>query len=132
MSDSLRRELQLYGIDVIVVGPGAIKTPIWDKPSATDLSPLEGTDYMPAAKRFQAYMVKTGRGGLEADDLARRILKLSEKKKPKARYSFVPKKFREYTIPRLLPVRVVDRAIKKSLGLSPDGGGKDSQGGRYI
>ena len=30
-SQSLRRELMLFGIDVIVIGPGAIATPIWDK-----------------------------------------------------------------------------------------------------
>jgi short-subunit dehydrogenase len=31
MSECLRRELMLYGIDVIVIGPGAVATPIWDK-----------------------------------------------------------------------------------------------------
>lgn len=132
MSEAMRRELQLYNIDVILICPGAIKTPIWTKPSATDLSPLNGTDYESAARKFQAFMLKSGSAGLDADWLATRILKLSEKKKPKARYTFAPKKFREFTIPRMLPVRVVDRAIRKSLGLYPGGNAKGNKGGRYI
>ncbi len=132
MSESMRRELQLYEIDVILICPGAIKTPIWDKPSATDMSALYGTDYEPSARKFQQYVLKSGREGLDADWLAGKILKLSEKKKPKARYTYAPKKFRGFILPRLLPVRVVDRAIRKNLGLYPGGEGKDSQGGRYI
>ncbi len=31
LSESLRRELMIFGIDVIVVAPGAVATPIWDK-----------------------------------------------------------------------------------------------------
>ena len=31
LSDSLRREFLIYGVDVIVIQPGAIDTPIWDK-----------------------------------------------------------------------------------------------------
>ena len=34
MSDSLRRELLAHGVDVIVVEPGGVKTPIWDKGNA--------------------------------------------------------------------------------------------------
>ena len=29
ISEGLRREMMLYGIDVIVINPGPIKTPIW-------------------------------------------------------------------------------------------------------
>ncbi len=31
MSDSLRRELHPHGVDVIVIEPGGVKTPIWKK-----------------------------------------------------------------------------------------------------
>ena len=52
MSESLRRELLLYGIDVIVVGPGAVKTPIFDKAEEADLSHYASTEYGPILKNF--------------------------------------------------------------------------------
>ncbi len=53
MSESLRRELMLFGIDVIVIGPGAIATPIWDKAEALDIAPLANTPYGSALGSFQ-------------------------------------------------------------------------------
>ena len=43
MSEALRREMMIYGIDVIMVVPGPVATAIWDKGEATDLSAYEGT-----------------------------------------------------------------------------------------
>ncbi len=47
LSDSLRRELMLFGIDVIVVGPGGVRTAIWQKAKETDLSAYAKTEYGP-------------------------------------------------------------------------------------
>lgn len=48
ISDSLRRELKTLGVKVIVVEPGAIATPIWEKAKSEARPKLEGVD--PALK----------------------------------------------------------------------------------
>lgn len=63
LSESLRRELLLYGIDVIVVGPGAVATPIWDKAAQIDTSAYEHTEYADILRRFATYFVQEGRQG---------------------------------------------------------------------
>src|SRR4051794_19203021 len=37
LSESLRRELMLFGIDVIIIAPGAVATPIWEKADRRDV-----------------------------------------------------------------------------------------------
>ncbi len=118
-SNSLRIELQLYGIDVIVIGPGAIKTPIWEKPSANDLGIFAGSPYAAMMQKFQRYFVKNGLEGLSADDLGRQTVAIFEKRKPKTRYAIVKKKFSNWTVPMNLPARMLDRMIGKATGLIP-------------
>jgi hypothetical protein len=38
-------------------------------------------------------------------------------KKPKARYAVVPQRFKNWTLPRLLPTRMLDAFLAKQLGL---------------
>jgi NAD(P)-dependent dehydrogenase (short-subunit alcohol dehydrogenase family) len=116
MSESLRRELMLFGIDVIVIGPGAVVTKIWDKAEAADTRYLEGTPYAASATQFNDYFIKSGRKGLKADRLGHAVLNALTVDKPKTRYAVVKNAFFNWTIPQLLPKRTVDRTIAKQLG----------------
>lgn len=117
-SDSLRRELTIYGIDVIAVGPGAVATPIWDKAEASDDSAYADTDYGPMLARFKKVFVERGRKGLPAEELGETIYQALSAPKPKARYAVLRGKFFNWTVPTLLPKRTLDRIITRALGLT--------------
>ena len=48
MSEALRRELLMFGIDVVVIAPGAVATPIWEKVDLQDFGKLANTRYASA------------------------------------------------------------------------------------
>ena len=117
-TDSLRREMQLFGIDAIAIGPGAVKTPIWDKAEQIDVAPYKNTPFYETLIRFRDWFINDGKkNGLPPEVIGETVYTALTAAKPKARYAVVPKKFFNWTIPMLLPKRVVDRAIGKQLGL---------------
>lgn len=120
MSESLRRELMLYGIDVIVIAPGSVVTPIWDKAEAADLGPYRTSDYGDAMQACRNYMIQEGRKGLAPSEIGEVVFKALASRRPKIRYAVVPGAFRNWILPRLLPKRMVDRAIASAAGLLPD------------
>jgi NAD(P)-dependent dehydrogenase (short-subunit alcohol dehydrogenase family) len=115
-SQSLRRELMLYGIDVIVIGPGAIATPIWDKAGESDLTRFSNTDYAPMLKGVENYMLAQGRAGLPASDVGDLVWRCFTDPKPKTRYRILRNEFMDVTLPRMLGPRTVDSIIAKRLG----------------
>ena len=117
LSDSLRREMMLFGIDVIVVEPGAIVTPIWQKAEGKLLHEFPGTPYQRSLTKFVETAMKSGREGFPATKVAELIARILATKRPKARYTIIPNRFVEYTIPRLLPTRMLDYFMSKYLGI---------------
>ncbi|MCH9684811.1 MAG: SDR family oxidoreductase [Deltaproteobacteria bacterium] len=119
LSDALRRELLIYGIDVIVIQPGAIKTPIWDKAEALDLADADDTDYATILPGFQKMMLHQGRNGLEASRVGNTVVQALTTASPRTRYPIPDQPWVGWRIPRLMPDRWVDRAIAKQVGLRP-------------
>ena len=116
LSESLRRELMLFGIDVIIIGPGAISTPIWDKANEMDISEFEKTEYAKVLDGFRKYMTNAGKHGLPAEKLGELVLHIMTTANPKVRYAIVPQRLKNWTIPQFLPKRMVDNIIAKQLG----------------
>jgi len=120
LSESLRRELMLFGIDVIIVAPGAVKTPIWSKAEQVDLSVYQNSPYLPALNKVMAFMMDLGAKGLPAERIAEIVFEALTAASPKVRYQITPDPMR-HLIGAVLPKRTVDRIIAKRLGLSPLG-----------
>ncbi len=116
-SESLRRELMLVGIDVIIVGPGAVKTPIWQKGAHAGATNYEGTIWAPALAKLNKSLAAMDAEGLEASAIGDLVVGALTTPKPKTRYAPVPNKLVNWWLPRFLPKRMIDNVIAKNLGL---------------
>jgi len=116
MSEALRRELKLFGIDLVIIEPGAVNTAMYDKGETEDLSEFKATPYWAAIENFRKYIVAEGRKGLPPERLAGAVYAALTTAKPKIRYAVVPQRLKNWTLPRLLPGRMVDDAIAKQMG----------------
>ena len=117
-TDSLRREMIVYGIDAIAVGPGSVKTPIWDKAeNANQDARYEASRWGLSLDIFADVMLQGGKDGLSPETIADVVETALTARKPKARYAPVPNKFTNWVLPRLLPKRVVDGFMAKRYGL---------------
>jgi NAD(P)-dependent dehydrogenase (short-subunit alcohol dehydrogenase family) len=118
-SESLRRELLRYGIDVIVIGPAAVKTPIWAKAQEIDVSPFANSPYFPALLWMRAMMLVVAKSGLPVERIGELIHKALTVPRPKVRYAPSNEPFRLFMM-QILPKRLIDRFVAGQLGLLPE------------
>jgi NAD(P)-dependent dehydrogenase (short-subunit alcohol dehydrogenase family) len=122
MSDSLRRELRPQGVDVVVIEPGGVKTPIWRKGNelAADLQagmpPEAGRLYGPMIEALRAETVNIERvRGIEPREVAETIAAALTAKRPRARYVVGKDAKLRAPMGAVLPDRVMDRLIARAM-----------------
>lgn len=115
ITDSLRVELGPFGVKVIAVEPGGIKTPIWEKGAARDAAMPDDAAtaalrelYAPLVKLLQKLNARPG--GLPPEDVAAVVIDALESSRPKNRY-LVGSDARSLSLLGRLPVMLRDRAI---------------------
>lgn len=118
-TEGLRRELYIYGIDVVAINPGPIATPIWDKAEEVDPEAYRETDYYRTLVKVRDYMLERGRSGLPPVAVARAVHSALTDAKPKLNTIVTPEPVQQWILTRL-PRRMADKIMAKRLGLTPD------------
>lgn len=118
VSDCLRRELLLYGIDVVVIQPGPTKTAIWEKARSPSNPAFSDTDYANIYSEFTDIFSSEGERGYNPSVVAEVIIRALTVGSPKARYAVMPRKLVNWTLFRHLPDRIVDWLFAQKFGLT--------------
>jgi NAD(P)-dependent dehydrogenase (short-subunit alcohol dehydrogenase family) len=122
VSDAFRRELGPQGVDVIVIEPGGVKTPIWKK--GGELADEMLADAPPEAERLYGRMIEAARArtqrieretGSEPSAVAEVIGQALTANRPRARYLVGSDAKLRARMSTVLPDRVMDRMIGRAL-----------------
>jgi NAD(P)-dependent dehydrogenase (short-subunit alcohol dehydrogenase family) len=123
ISDSLRRELHGQGVDVILIEPGGVKTPIWGK--SNELADELQQQMPPEAERLYGRLIDGVRRatieidqekGIEPSEVAEVIGTALTAKRPRTRYLVGTDAKIRGPMAKILPDRLMDRAVARQLG----------------
>jgi len=74
------------------------------------------TDYKAAIEIFKSNLIEQGRKGYPPERVGEVIYKALSVSNPRLRYPVVPNHLFNWTIPRILPKRMLDKIIAKRIG----------------
>ena len=116
-SEALRRELMIFGIDVVVVAPGPIKTPIWTKVDKVGmLKRYDNSAYRKVSSKMLRFAEALEKKGVSSEVVAQRILTILTNSKSKTRYRIDAQWFQNALL-SLLPKRTSDKMIAKQMSI---------------
>jgi NAD(P)-dependent dehydrogenase (short-subunit alcohol dehydrogenase family) len=120
IADALRLELRPWGVEVVLLEPGSIATPIWKK-GGDDAAALLGTraerDYGTAIRAMRDAAAAAGRRGISPDVVAAVVERALTTRRPRTRYLIGRDARIRALMAQILPDRLRDRVIARVLKL---------------
>ena len=116
LSDAWRRELMLFGIDVILIEPGTVQTPIISK-FAEQVEPYFETEYGRVFESLSKQMAERVNTNIPVEKISQKIFTALTTPNPKTRYPVPRRWLTGWFLPRYLPDRWFDWLVAKKLGL---------------
>ncbi|KAK9835339.1 hypothetical protein WJX81_003566 [Elliptochloris bilobata] len=118
LSEALRRELRPFGIRVVILKPGPIRTGIWEG-GLNNVTCFEGPYERALAKlrRFAEREWSNPAWFLPPEAVGERVWKALSAGAPAASYVVTPDWPKNWLAPTWLPTRLIDRAICARFGL---------------
>lgn len=119
VSDSLRREVQGFGVDVIKVTPGAVSTNLTESGLANStrvgatMTPDQRRRYDPLVRAFTAQAERFARDGATPDTAAAVIARAVSARRPKTRYTIGRDGALFTAVSRLAPDRLLDGMLRR-------------------
>lgn len=123
LTDALRCELRPWKIQVAIVEPGSIATPIWEKGQASGdemegrLPPEGHALYDGAIKALRAAVDEMAKKGIPPAEVAKAVTHALTAKKPKTRYIVGRDARLQATLARVAPDRLRDSLVLRQLKL---------------
>lgn len=115
VTDALRMELKAAGVEVVLVQPGSIATPIWEKGAGQAVPPEAEARYGPQLTAMKAVVRATATTGLPPEAVAAVIHKALAARRPKTRYRVGRMAHVRLMLQRVLPDRLRDRVLLRRL-----------------
>lgn len=116
MNDVYRREFLPFRVKVIAIEPGPIQTPIWDKAKSVDLrEKFPNTDYDELLPGAHKMIEDAEKGAMPVEKISKLIYKIFTIRSPKTRYIVHKNRIGFNLVRKLVPTKVVDWIIKKSV-----------------